>query len=113
MRALLCDRDGTLVADVPYNADPAAVRPLPGVRTALERTRAHGWRVGVVTNQSGVASGRITPAELDGVHDRLTTLLGLIDVVDSCVHGRDDGCDCRKPAPGLLVRAAAVLGVPT
>ncbi|GAB3844378.1 hypothetical protein GCM10029963_20940 [Micromonospora andamanensis] len=55
--AVLLDRDGTLVEDVPYNADPDKVRPMPGVRAALDRLRAAGLKLAVVTNQSGLARG--------------------------------------------------------
>jgi len=109
--ALLCDRDGTLIEDVPYNADPDAVRPLSGVASALERVRAAGLRIGVVTNQSGVARGRIRPAELRAVHARLTDLLGPFDIIVWCPHGAADRCPCRKPEPGLIFEAAAALGV--
>ena len=59
--AVLFDRDGTLVDDVPYNGDPARVEPVPGAREALDRLRAAGVPVGVVTNQSGIARGLLTP----------------------------------------------------
>jgi D-glycero-D-manno-heptose 1,7-bisphosphate phosphatase len=110
--ALLCDRDGTLIEDVPYNADPDAVRPLTGVVSALERARAAGLRIGVVTNQSGLARGRIRPSDLQAVHTRMTELLGPFDVIVSCPHGVADRCACRKPEPGLIFAAAAALGVP-
>ena len=57
--AVLLDRDGTLIQDVPYNGDPSQVRPLPGVRDALDRLRAAGVRLAVVSNQSGVGRGLI------------------------------------------------------
>ena len=63
--AVLFDRDDTLVQDVPYNDDPAAVRPVPGARAALDRLRALGVGIGVVTNQSGVARGLISPRALE------------------------------------------------
>jgi len=111
LKALLCDRDGTLVADVPYNHDPDQVRPLPGVRAALDRARRAGLRIAVVTNQSGIRSGRITPAQLGTVHRRLGELLGPFDTILACPHGPGDGCGCRKPRPGLITRAATQLGV--
>ena len=110
-RALLCDRDGTLVADVPYNHDPDLVDPLPGVADALARARAAGLAVAVVTNQSGVATGRIRPDELDAVHRRLDEVLGPFDAIVHCPHGPDDGCRCRKPQPGMVLEAAQRLGV--
>ncbi|WP_426514119.1 HAD-IIIA family hydrolase [Dactylosporangium sp. McL0621] len=104
--AVLFDRDGTLVEDVPYNNDPALVRPLPGARAALDRLRATGLRLGVVTNQSGVARGLITAEQLHRVNTRIEELLGPFDTWQVCPHDEDAGCLCRKPRPGL-VRAAA------
>ena len=111
MRALLLDRDGTLVVDVPYNGDPALVQPLPGVREALDRVRAAGLLTAVVTNQSGIARGRLTAAQADAVDARVEELLGPLGPVLRCPHGPDDGCPCRKPLPGLVLQAAAALGV--
>jgi histidinol-phosphate phosphatase family protein len=68
-------------------------------------------RTAIVTNQSGVASGRIRPDELDAVHARVQRLLGPFDAVVHCPHGPDDGCECRKPLPGLVHAAARLLGV--
>jgi HAD superfamily hydrolase (TIGR01662 family) len=110
--AVLFDRDDTLVHDVPYNADPAAVRPVPGAREALDRLRDIGIPVGVVTNQSGVARGLISCEQLEQVNTRVTELLGPFDAWSICRHGEDHGCGCRKPAPGLVRDAAAQLGVP-
>jgi HAD superfamily hydrolase (TIGR01662 family) len=110
--AVLFDRDGTLVHDVPYNTDPAAVRPVPGARAALDRLRDIGIPVGVVTNQSGVARGLISLAQLERVNTRVSELLGPFQVWSVCQHGDNDGCGCRKPAPGLVKDAATQLGVP-
>jgi histidinol-phosphate phosphatase family protein len=110
-RAVLFDRDGTLVVDVPYNGEPGRVQPMPGAREALERLRAAGVPTAVVSNQSGVARGRITPAQVAAVNARLEALVGPLGPVEWCPHGPGDGCDCRKPAPGLILRAAARLGV--
>ncbi|MFI0424670.1 D-glycero-alpha-D-manno-heptose-1,7-bisphosphate 7-phosphatase [Spongiactinospora sp. 9N601] len=109
--AVLFDRDGTLVRDVPYNADPALVTVMPGARAAVDRLRRAGVPVGVVTNQSGVARGLIAPGALRRVNERVEELLGPFDVWAVCPHAEDDGCDCRKPRPGLVLRAAAALGV--
>jgi D-glycero-D-manno-heptose 1,7-bisphosphate phosphatase len=107
---VLCDRDGTLVADVPYNRDPARVRPLPGVRRGLGRLRSAGFATGIVSNQSGVARGLMTAADVERVNRRVGELLGPFDVVLWCPHGPGDGCRCRKPAPGMVRDAAAHLG---
>lgn len=109
--AVLFDRDGTLIRDVPYNGDPARVEPMPGASEALSRLRRADLPVAVVTNQSGVAKGLITPDEMEQVNARVEELLGPFDAWAICVHDDADGCTCRKPAPGLLIRAAAVLDV--
>ncbi|MDQ4036812.1 MAG: HAD-IIIA family hydrolase [Actinomycetota bacterium] len=106
---VLFDRDGTLVHDVPYNGDPELARVMPGAHSALERLRASGVRVGMVTNQSGVGSGRITPAQVEAVNDRVSALLGPFDVIETCLHAADAGCGCRKPAPGMIQRACDIL----
>lgn len=108
---VLADRDGTLVEDVPYNGDPALVRPVVGAADALERLRARGVRLGLVTNQSGVARGLIGVGDVDQVNARVAELLGPFETVQVCPHGPDDGCGCRKPAPGMIARACADLGV--
>ncbi|WP_245719156.1 HAD-IIIA family hydrolase [Micromonospora rhizosphaerae] len=107
---MLLDRDGTLVEDVPYNGDPEKVRPVPGAREALDRLRAAGLRLGVVTNQSGLARGLFTAEELRRVNARVEELLGPFDTWQICPHGERDGCVCRKPAPGLVHVAAHALG---
>jgi len=107
--AVLFDRDGTLIADVPYNGDPGRVVPMPGARAAVDRLRAAGLRLGVVTNQSGLARGRFTRAQLDAVNRRVDELLGPFEW-QVCPHDDAAGCGCRKPAPGLITAAAAALG---
>ncbi|WP_233160840.1 D-glycero-alpha-D-manno-heptose-1,7-bisphosphate 7-phosphatase [Actinophytocola xanthii] len=109
---MLLDRDGTLVHDVPYNGDPRRVQPVPHAREALDLLRGKGIRLAVVTNQSGVARGLLTEDQVRAVHTRLTELLGPFDDWRYCPHGAEDGCACRKPAPGMLLAACAALGVP-
>jgi histidinol-phosphate phosphatase family protein len=108
---VLLDRDGTLVHDVPYNGDPALVRPVDGARDSLDRLRAEGVRLALVTNQSAVASGRISRADVDAVNARVEELLGPFVAVQVCPHGPADGCGCRKPAPGMVERACEEAGV--
>ena len=108
---VLLDRDGTLVHDVPYNGDPALVVPVDGVRTGLERLRGRGVRTAVVTNQSGIGSGRITVDQAEAVNARVEQLLGPFDLWRYCPHARDEGCACRKPAPGMVTDSCATLGV--
>ena len=108
--AVLFDRDGTLVVDVPYNGDPDKVLPMPGAKAALDRLRAAGLRIGVVTNQSGLARGRFTRQQMEAVNRRIEELLGPFDTWQICPHDDTAGCDCRKPAPGMVHAAAAALG---
>jgi D-glycero-D-manno-heptose 1,7-bisphosphate phosphatase len=111
LAAVLFDRDGTLVHDVPYNGDPAKVDPVATARPALDRLRRAGIPVGVVSNQSGVARGLLTAQDVLAVNARLDELVGPIGVWAWCPHGEADGCACRKPAPGLVLDAARRLGV--
>jgi histidinol-phosphate phosphatase family protein len=110
-QAVLFDRDGTLVVDRPYNSDPAAVALMPGARLAVEHLRRAGVAVGVVTNQSGVARGLLSGADVAAVNGRVEELLGPFATWQVCPHGPEDGCGCRKPAPGLVKAAAGDLGV--
>ncbi|KXK61507.1 haloacid dehalogenase [Micromonospora rosaria] len=107
---MLFDRDGTLIEDVPYNGDPERVRPVPGARAALDRLRAAGLRLGVVSNQSGLARGYFSAGDLARVNARVEELVGHVDTWQVCPHDDTDGCGCRKPAPGLVWAAARDLG---
>ncbi|MEU2516614.1 D-glycero-alpha-D-manno-heptose-1,7-bisphosphate 7-phosphatase [Streptomyces syringium] len=118
--AVLFDRDGTLIEDVPYNGDPRLVRPMPHARTAVDTVRSWGVPVAVVSNQSGVARGLLDHQQVRAVQRRVEELLGPFALWAVCPHGPGDGCACRKPAPGLIhaachrlrtdPRQAAVIG---
>ena len=110
-RAVLFDRDGTLVVDVPYNGSPDAVVPIDGVLGVLDRLRARGMKLGVVSNQSGVGRGMITLAQMEAVNRRIEELLGPFDGWFICPHAPEADCDCRKPKPKLLLDAACAFGV--
>jgi HAD superfamily hydrolase (TIGR01662 family) len=110
--AVLFDRDGTLVEDVPYNGDPDRVRLLPGAESAVALARSHGLATGVISNQSGIGRGLLTPDDVHRVNERADALLGGLDTWVFCPHAPDAGCVCRKPRPGLILTAAARLGVP-
>jgi D-glycero-D-manno-heptose 1,7-bisphosphate phosphatase len=84
---------------------------IPGAREALARLRAAGIATAVVSNQSGVARGRLRPEQVGAVNRRVEELLGPLGPWLICPHGPDDGCGCRKPAPGLILAAASALGV--
>lgn len=111
------DRDGTLNREVDFVRAPDQLVLLPGVRAALQRLRDAGWRIVVVTNQSGVARGYFGERELAAIHARLHDELGgLPDAYLHCPHHPDGGsgygraCACRKPGSGLLHEAATLLG---
>ena len=109
--AVLFDRDGTLVVDVPYNGDPGRVVLMPGAREAVGRVRAAGVATAVVSNQSGVGRGLLRVEQVEAVNRRVEELLGPMGPWMVCLHGPGDGCRCRKPGPGLIEAAAGELGV--
>lgn len=112
LEALLFDRDGTMIVDVPYNGDPSLVELAPTAREAVDAVRARGLPFAVVSNQSGIARRLLTHAEVDSVNARVAALLGAPDMpFFVCPHGVQDGCGCRKPAAGLITAAAEHLGV--
>lgn len=108
--AVLFDRDGTLVVDVPYNGDPSRVTPMPSARAAVSALRRLGVPLGVVSNQSGVARGLLTRHQVEAVRRRVDALFGPFALWAVCPHGPDGGCGCRKPAPGLITAACERLG---
>jgi histidinol-phosphate phosphatase family protein len=109
--AVFFDRDGTLVVDVPYNGDPDRVQPVPTARRALARLRRAGVATGVVTNQSGVGRGLLTPEQVLAVNARIEALLGPLGPWIMCTHTAGDACGCRKPQPTMVLEAARRLGV--
>ena len=115
--AVFLDKDGTLVENLPYNVDPARIRLMPGAAEGLRRLHAAGYALIVISNQSGVARGFFPEAALVGVESELRSLLAEEGVPLAgfyyCPHlpGGDVpayaiACPCRKPRPGLIVRAA-------
>ncbi|HZP86521.1 MAG TPA: HAD family hydrolase [Burkholderiales bacterium] len=115
--AVFIDKDGTLIEDVPYNVDPARIRLAPDAGPALRRLHERGFRIAVISNQSGVAMGRFEETALVGVERRLRQMLAEFGVpllaMYWCPHHPDGSvaryaveCDCRKPQAGLLLRAA-------
>lgn len=115
-RAVFLDRDGVINRAIvregkPYPPPSAAeLEILPGVDVAVARLRDAGFALVVVTNQPDVARGTQTMDEISAIHDRLAAALGLDDF-RVCPHDDADGCDCRKPKPGLLLAAAASRGL--
>lgn len=139
-RAVFLDKDGTLIDNVPYNADPARIRLTRGAGPALRTLQRLGFRLLVVSNQSGIARGLIDESAMAGVRERIDQLLlqdeVRLDGFYYCPHGPQASdeqaacdtntasqdselrlaryalaCDCRKPAPGMLLRAARDYGL--
>ncbi|GAC1443610.1 MAG: HAD family hydrolase [Vulcanimicrobiaceae bacterium] len=108
--AAFLDRDGTLMEDSGFIGDPARIRILEGVGPALVALAEAGFQRIVVTNQSGVARGYFEEPDVVAVHRELSSQLAAygaaIDAYYYCTH-LDDGCDCRKPSPGMVRRAVA------
>jgi histidinol-phosphate phosphatase family protein len=112
IEAVLLDRDGTIVHDVPYNGDPSAVRVVEDVPGAMRRLRDAGLKIGVISNQSGVARGLIDLEQVRAVNATIDRQLGPFDTWQICPHDDADRCGCRKPRPGLVTSAARALQVP-
>jgi histidinol-phosphate phosphatase family protein len=108
--AVLFDRDGTLVVDVPYNRDPSLVVPFPTAAEAIDRLRRHGIATGVITNQSGIGRGVVAADDVAAVNARVESLLGPFDVWQVCPHAPEERCACRKPQPEMVLRATRALG---
>ena len=113
-RVALIDRDGTIIVDRVYLADPEGIEFTPGAIEGLQLLRDAGFTLVLVTNQSGIARGYFDVARLEQIHARLRSMLaaeGLrLEAIYICPHGPDDGCDCRKPAPGMVKMAMRDLG---
>lgn len=111
--AVIFDRDHTLtVDDPPYNGNPDLVVPYPGAIDAVRRVKDAGLLTGVATNQAGIGLGRLTVEQVEAVNARVDELIGPFDTWQYCPHAPVDECSCRKPAPGLILRASDALGVP-
>jgi D-glycero-D-manno-heptose 1,7-bisphosphate phosphatase len=114
-RGLFLDRDGTVIEECGYLADPVLVRALPGAAAALAALASEGWKLIVVSNQSGVGRGLINPHQMEAVQCRFLDLMQSqgVPIAGSylCTHTPEDRCQCRKPSPLLLQRAAVEHGL--
>ncbi|AHE97314.1 D-glycero-alpha-D-manno-heptose-1,7-bisphosphate 7-phosphatase [Thioalkalivibrio paradoxus] len=114
-RALFLDRDGTLMVDVGYPSRPEQVELLPGAAEGLATLRDAGYRLSIISNQSGVGRGYFDATAVQAVHRRLLDLLAArgvcIDDAEYCLHAPEDRCDCRKPSPLMIRHSAGRLGV--
>ena len=120
-RAVFLDRDGTINKYVGFLRKPEELELLPGAAEAIKKINESGYLAIVVTNQPVIARGEVTVEQLDEIHNKLETLLGqegaYVDAIYYCPHHPDKGfpgeipelkidCDCRKPKPGMLMKAA-------
>lgn len=116
--AVFLDRDGTLIRDVGYLRGVPEIEVLPGVAEGLGLLRKRGFKVVLVTNQSGVGRGFLTEAELHEIHDELQRKLGAFDGMYYCPHHPTEAvgvyriaCECRKPGGGMVERACRDLNI--
>lgn len=109
-RAVFLDRDGTIIRDKGYMKDPAAIELVPGAVDTLKALCREGWKLIIVSNQSGVGRGLITVEEMNAVQAKFIRVLRShgIEITASylCTHTPDDACDCRKPGFAFLEKAA-------
>lgn len=114
-RALFLDRDGTIIEDPGYLKNPDLVRLLPGAAAALAALAAENWKLIVVSNQSGVGRGMISPAEMQAVQTRFLGVMqaNSVPITASCfcLHAPEDRCECRKPSSFLIETAAREHGL--
>ncbi len=119
---IFLDRDGTINEETDFIRSSEELHLLPRAADAIRLANEAGWKVVVVTNQSGIARGYLTEATLAEIHARLTGELqrqnAYIDAIYYCPHHPEEGngqyrkaCDCRKPLPGMLHRASRELGI--
>lgn len=120
--AVFLDRDGTINVEVHYLSHPDQLELLPTVAETIGMLNGRGIAVVVITNQAGIARGYFPEHQLNEIHQRLFELLGdhnaTLDGVYFCPHHPTEGlgdyridCECRKPLPGMLMRASADLGI--
>jgi D-glycero-D-manno-heptose 1,7-bisphosphate phosphatase len=120
--AAFLDRDGTLCEEVGYLRSPGQIRLIPGAGEAVRRLNERGIKAVVVTNQSGVGRGFFSEERLEEIHRELARRIrdegGVVDAMYYCPHHPTEGkgayllaCACRKPSPGLILRAAADLNL--
>lgn len=115
-KLVILDRDGTLNVDrEDFVKSPEEWEPLPGALQAVARLTQDGWHVVLATNQPGIGRGLIDMTSLNAIHARMNTELarlgGRIDAVFFCPHAPEDGCDCRKPQPALILQIGDRFGV--
>jgi histidinol-phosphate phosphatase family protein len=116
LKAVFLDRDGVLTRERPdYVKTPEELEILPGIGPPLRDLRERGFRLIIVTNQSVVGRGMATNDAMDRIHEKLQSELKqmgcYVDAIYYCPHRPEERCSCRKPEPGLILRAAKDLGI--
>jgi D-glycero-D-manno-heptose 1,7-bisphosphate phosphatase len=106
--AVFIDRDGTIMQDADYCSDPQQVKLFSHVPEALKRLKSKDFKLIIITNQSGIGRGFFSVDQYRAVEAEILRQLGtdLIDATYFCPHPSDQGCDCRKPSPGMILQAA-------
>lgn len=114
-KAVFVDRDGTINRDVPYCSRPEDFELIPGVAEGIRLLNEHGFKVVVITNQSGIARGYFTEEMLALIHQKMRSELAkdaaFLDAIYYCPHHPDEECKCRKPNTGLFHKAASELQI--
>jgi D-glycero-D-manno-heptose 1,7-bisphosphate phosphatase len=116
LKLVILDRDGTINVDSDeFIKSPEEWHPIAGALEAISRLNHAGYRVVLATNQSGLGRGLMDVVALNAIHAQMNKQLnkvgGRIDAIFYCPHAPDEGCSCRKPAPGLLVQIAERYGI--
>lgn len=114
-RAVFLDRDGTMAEDVSYCRRPEDFELFPNTAKAIKLLKEYGFKVIVVTNQSGIARGYFTEETLAKIHEKMKGELAKegawVDAIYYCPHHPDDNCECRKPRPGMVLQAVKDFGI--
>ena len=114
-KAVFLDRDGVIIEQIAYLADPERVKLIAGSAEALRVIHRHGDLAVVISNQSGVGRGFFTAAAVEAVHERIQELLApsgeRVDAFYYCPHAPEEDCPCRKPKPEMILRAAREHGL--
>jgi len=109
-KAVFLDRDGTIIYDTGYPKDPETVQLLVGVIEALSFIEKQGYKLIIVSNQSGIGRGILSHNDVKNINDRIISILKLngitINGVYYCPHAPDEKCACRKPSPAMIIRGA-------
>lgn len=116
IKLIMLDRDGVINDDIEYVKSPEEWKPIPGSLEAIAALNKAGYKVVVVTNQSGIARKYFTEKDLNDIHEKMRNSLaevgGHLDGIFVCPHGPEDNCTCRKPKPGLLIEVNRHFNIP-